>query len=127
MIPGEVIAFNKEIVLNKNRRTKELEVSNIGDRPIQVGSHFHFFETNKLLSFDRSAAYGMRLDIPSGTSVRFEPGEIKTIQLVEVGGERRIFGLNNLTRNTADQGTLRASMEMAREKGFVKKEDKIEQ
>ncbi|MGL6201860.1 MAG: urease subunit beta [Lachnospiraceae bacterium] len=126
MIPGEVIARNKEIILNKDRRIKELEVSNIGDRPIQVGSHFHFFETNKLLSFDRSAAFGMRLDIPSGTSVRFEPGEIKTVQLVEVGGKRRIFGLNNLTQNTADQGTLGASMDKASEKGFVRKEDKIE-
>ena len=126
MIPGEVLACNEEIILNKGRRTKKLEISNIGDRPIQVGLHFHFFETNKLLSFDRSKAYGMRLDIPSGTSVRFEPGEMKTVQLVEVGGKRRIFGLNNLTRDTADQVTLGASMEKAREKGFAKKEDKIE-
>lgn len=120
MIPGEVIAKDTVIELNASRETCTLEVSNIGDRPIQVGSHYHFFETNKLLSFDRAAAYGMRLDIASGTSVRFEPGETKTVQLVSVGGRRRMLGLNNLTQAQANDSTRAASMETAKEKGFVK-------
>lgn len=85
---GEIISFNKEIELNAGRAVKSLEVTNSGDRPIQVGSHFHFFEVNKLLKFDRPAAYGFRLDIPSGMSVRFEPGETKTVQLCELGGNK---------------------------------------
>jgi urease beta subunit len=119
MIPGEIISKNKEIILNKNRKTISLTISNRGDRPIQVGSHFHFFETNKLLGFDRAAAYGMRLDIPSGTSVRFEPGDSKTVQLVEIGGRKRVFGLNNLTAGQASESTLEAALETARQKGFI--------
>lgn len=97
MKPGEVISNNNEIVLNASGRTKKIDVANTGDRPIQVGSHFHFFETNKFLDFPRKDAFGYRLDIPSGTSVRFEPGETKTVQLVELGGKKRVFGLNDLT------------------------------
>lgn len=85
---GEIISFNKEIELNAGRKTITLEISNTGDRPIQVGSHFHFCEANKLLHFDRKAAFGYRLDIPSGMSVRFEPGEKKTVQLCELGGKK---------------------------------------
>ena len=81
--PGRLTAAPGEIVLNKNRQTVDLEVSNRGDRPIQVGSHYHFVETNRALAFDRKAAYGMRLDIPAGTAVRFEPGDTKTVRLVE--------------------------------------------
>lgn len=121
MIPGEVITRNHEIELNKNRKTATIEVKNKGDRPVQVGSHYHFFEVNKLITFDREAAYGMRLDIPSGTSVRFEPGETKTVQLVEVAGNRRIFGLNNLVNAQANEQTLRVSLNNAEARGF--KED----
>ncbi|MDR3120816.1 MAG: urease subunit beta [Clostridiales bacterium] len=119
MIPGEIISRNTEIVLNEGRKTTSLPISNSGDRPIQVGSHFHFFETNKLLKFDRAAAYGTRLDIPSGTSVRFEPGETKTVQLTELGGRKRAYGLNALTSGQANGATVAASLERARQKGFV--------
>lgn len=102
MIPGEIFFAEDEIELNAGRERKEIEVANIGDRPIQVGSHFHFFEVNKALSFDRTAAYGFRLDIPSGTAVRFEPGDTKEITLVALGGSRRVLGLNNLTDGTLD-------------------------
>ena len=92
--PGAVFAAAGSIVLNADRQTVELEVSNTGDRPIQVGSHYHFVETNRALVFDRAAAYGMRLDIPAGTAVRFEPGEIKTVKLVAIAGARIIHGGN---------------------------------
>lgn len=98
---GEVISCNEKIELNKGRKTVRLLVKNIGDRPVQVGSHFHFFEVNKCLSFDRKTAFGFRLDIPSGMSVRFEPGEEKTVQLCSFGGKSEIYGLNNLTNGVA--------------------------
>jgi len=97
MIPGEYVLGEGEIVANPGRRTIELTVANTGDRPIQVGSHFHFFEANRALRFDRAQAFGMRLSIPAGTAVRFEPGDEKRVTLVELGGERRVFGLNGLT------------------------------
>lgn len=92
MIPGEVITADGEIELNAGRATITLEVANSGDRPIQVGSHYHFFETNPALSFDRDKARGFRLDIPAGTAVRFEPGQSRTVALVELAGDRKIFG-----------------------------------
>lgn len=98
---GEVISCNEKIELNKGRKTVSLLVKNIGDRPVQVGSHFHFFEVNKCLSFERKTAFGFRLDIPSGMSVRFEPGEEKTVQLCSFGGKTEIYGLNNLTNGVA--------------------------
>ncbi|HBB14364.1 MAG TPA: urease subunit beta [Treponema sp.] len=98
---GEVISCNEKIELNKGRKTVSLLVKNIGDRPVQVGSHFHFFEVNKCLFFDRKTAFGFRLDIPSGMSVRFEPGEEKTVQLCSFGGKSEIYGLNNLTNGVA--------------------------
>ncbi|MBO6131924.1 MAG: urease subunit beta [Treponema sp.] len=98
---GEVISCNEKIELNKGRKTVSLLVKNIGDRPVQVGSHFHFFEVNKCLSFNRKTAFGFRLDIPSGMSVRFEPGEEKTVQLCSFGGKSEIYGLNNLTNGVA--------------------------
>ncbi|MBP5697462.1 MAG: urease subunit beta [Treponema sp.] len=98
---GEIISCNEKIELNKGRKTVSLLVKNIGDRPVQVGSHFHFFEVNKCLSFDRKTAFGFRLDIPSGMSVRFEPGEEKTVQLCSFGGKSEIYGLNNLTNGVA--------------------------
>lgn len=89
---GEVITADGEIELNAGRETVELDVANTGDRPIQVGSHYHFFETNPALSFDREKARGFRLDIPSGTAVRFEPGQSRTVTLVEVSGDKTIYG-----------------------------------
>jgi urease subunit beta len=94
MIPGEMLIEAGEIELNAGRANTTLRVANGGDRPIQVGSHFHFYETNPALSFDREAAYGMRLDIAAGTAVRFEPGQERTVELVALAGERRVFGFN---------------------------------
>jgi len=94
MIPGEIIAKSGDIVLNEGRATVTLEVANTGDRPIQVGSHYHFFETNAALHFDRQKARGCRLDIPAGTAVRFEPGQTRTVTLVPYAGARRVFGFN---------------------------------
>jgi urease subunit gamma/beta len=100
--PGEVMVAEGEIVLNEGRPTADVTVRNIGDRPIQVGSHYHFFEVNKELECDRSAAFGMRLDIPAGTAVRFEPGEEKIVHLVALGGDRQVHGLNRLTEGSVD-------------------------
>ena len=94
MIPGEIISPGGEIELNAGRPTVELEVANSGDRPIQVGSHYHFFETNTALQFDRAKARGFRLDIPAGTAVRFEPGQTRTVRLVAYGGARIVHGFN---------------------------------
>jgi urease subunit beta len=94
MIPGEIITASGEIELNAGRPTVEIEVANTGDRPIQVGSHYHFAETNSALSFDRAAARGCRLDIAAGTAVRFEPGQTRTVRLVAYGGERVVHGFN---------------------------------
>ena len=92
MIPGEIDTQAGEIELNAGRATVALEVRNTGDRPIQVGSHYHFFETNDALAFDRNAAYGFRLNIPAGTAVRFEPGQMRTVELVALGGDRIVYG-----------------------------------
>ena len=94
MIPGEVLVADGEIEINAGRPSVTLEVANSGDRPIQVGSHYHFFETNEALTFDRDKARGMRLDIPAGTAVRFEPGQSREVTLVAYGGQRRVFGFN---------------------------------
>jgi urease subunit beta len=92
MIPGEMKIAKGDIELNVGRATVVINVSNKGDRPIQVGSHYHFFETNEALSFDRQAAYGFRLNIASGTAVRFEPGQTRTVELVALAGERKVYG-----------------------------------
>jgi len=94
MIPGEVFVAKGDIVLNEGRQTITLRVANSGDRPVQVGSHYHFAETNPALEFDRDAARGMRLNIPAGTAVRFEPGQSRDVRLVTISGARRIFGFN---------------------------------
>ncbi|KTQ95248.1 urease subunit beta [Aureimonas ureilytica] len=94
MIPGEIIVADGDIVLNAGREAIELHVANTGDRPIQVGSHYHFAETNAALRFDREAARGYRLDIAAGTAVRFEPGQSRDVRLVPLSGERRVFGFN---------------------------------
>lgn len=112
--PGEIRSAEGEIELNAGREKVTLTVKNTGDRPVQVGSHYHFFESNKALNFDRSAAFGFRLDIPAGTAVRFEPGQEKEVTLCTFGGERRLTGLNNLTND----GTKEAALERARQAGF---------
>ncbi|MEM1343924.1 MAG: urease subunit beta [Pseudomonadota bacterium] len=94
MIPGEILCAEGEIELNPGRQAITLTVANTGDRPVQVGSHYHFAETNPALDFDRAAAHGMRLDIAAGTAVRFEPGQTRDVQLVPYAGARRIFGFN---------------------------------
>jgi urease beta subunit len=120
MIPGEIITAEGEIVLNAGRETVELDVANTGDRPIQVGSHFHFFEVNRALRFDREAAYGFRLAIPAGTSVRFEPGEERSVQLVALGGRRVVRGLNGLVQGALDDPAVRAqAFERAAAGGYV--------
>lgn len=118
--PGEYILKNEDIVLNAKKDTIEIKVTNNGDRPIQVGSHFHFFETNKLLEFDRQKAYGKRLDIASGTSVRFEPGESKTIRLIDFGGSQRIYGFNDLNNGQINEDNKKRALEKAKAKGFIR-------
>src|SRR4029077_7199202 len=133
MNPGEYFFEGDPIELNADRRTCTLKVNNTGDRPVQVGSHFHFFETNRALVFDRQAAYGMRLDLPAGTAVRFEPGEIKTIQLVELSGERQVYGGSGLVmRPIEHKGVRKRSLEnlqswSAGEFPFAKKSKKHSQ
>ena len=102
MIPGEIICAEGEIVLNEGSETIALDVANTGDRPIQVGSHYHFAETNAALSFDRDAARGRRLDIPAGTAIRFEPGQSREVTLIPLRGDRRIFGFRGLTMGDLD-------------------------
>lgn len=96
MIPGELFPADGEITLNEGRESITLQVANTGDRPVQVGSHYHFGEANEALDFDRSTARGMRLDIAAGTAVRFEPGQRRDVRLIAIGGDRRIFGFNQL-------------------------------
>src|SRR6516165_7959238 len=102
MIPGEYLLEGAPVELSTGRQTRTIQVNNTGDRPVQVGSHYHFFEVNKALIFDRAAAYGMRLDLPAGTAVRFEPGEIKTVQLVALAGKRIVYGGSGLVNGSLD-------------------------
>src|SRR5262247_280945 len=112
MIPGEYILGEGDIEANAGRRTIELTVANTGDRPIQVGSHFHFFEVNRALRFEREQAYGFRLDIPAGTAVRFEPGEQRTVPLVALAGRRIVRGLNGkVNGHLDDPDTRNAALE----------------
>lgn len=99
MIPGEYILAQGDILCNEGRPTVKIAVVNTGDRPVQIGSHFHFFEVNKQMEFDRAKAFGMRLNIPAGTAVRFEPGEEKEVELVSFGGNKKIYGFSNLTNS----------------------------
>lgn len=119
IIPGEIITDEGTIVLNEGKKSIVIEVTNTADRPIQVGSHFHFFEVNKFLLFDRKAAYGMHLDVPAGTAVRFEPGETKEVQLTDIGGTREGYGLNGLVNGAMDDEQVKeAAFEKARSLGF---------
>jgi urease subunit beta len=106
MIPGEMLIEDGDIELNVGRATVTVEVANSGDRPIQVGSHFHFYETNPSLQFERAAAYGMRLNIAAGTAVRFEPGQRRSVELVALAGDRKVYGFNGLV-----MGALKSSKE----------------
>ena len=108
MIPGEYLLRTEPIELNAGRPTRRLVVSNRGDRPIQVGSHFHFFEVNRWLAFDRAAAYGMRLNIPAGTAVRFEPGDTREVEIGAIGGTRDVCGLHRLVEGELDRDDVRA-------------------
>ena len=119
MIPGEYRLKDEPIIANADRYVIEIDVANGGDRPIQVGSHFHFFEVNRALRFDRPQAFGMRLNIPAGTAVRFEPGDSKRVQLVEIAGERSVYGLNALTDGPTDDKSKAAVFKRAEKKGFM--------
>lgn len=117
--PGELLVEAGEIELNAGKDTAQIQVTNTADRPIQVGSHYHFFEVNKQLSFNRALAYGMRLDIPAGTAVRFEPGETRRVNLVEIGGTREGYGLNALVEGKIDDPAVKEkAFRLAKEKGF---------
>ena len=118
MIPGEYLLGEGDIDATGGRKTVQVTVANTGDRPIQVGSHFHFFEANRELRFDRARAFGMRLNIPAGTAVRFEPGDEKAVTLVELAGAREVHGLNGLTNGPAGDGTRAAALERAAREGF---------
>jgi urease subunit gamma/beta len=117
--PGEILAEPGEIELNAGRRKVAIKVTNTGDRPVQVGSHFHFFEANKALEFDRAAAFGLHLDIPAGTAVRFEPGESREVTLTEFGGTGELYGLNGLTNGSRHSQSRKAdALRRAREQGY---------
>ena len=119
MIPGEYFLESDPIEINSGRETRRLTVSNRGDRPIQVGSHCHFFEVNRWLAFDRTQAYGMRLNIAAGTAVRFEPGDSREVELVALGGTRTVHGLNALTQGSLDDPAVRSRAHRAAE-GFAR-------
>ena len=120
IIPGEIITEEGEIEINAGKDSSEITVTNTADRPIQVGSHFHFFEVNKALEFNRGLAFGMRLDIPAGTAVRFEPGESKRVKLIAIGGRRVGFGLNDLVQGSMDDPAVKEkAIAKAKEKGFL--------
>ncbi len=125
MIPGEYIFDGDDIELNPNRPVITLEVNNTGDRPVQIGAHYHFFEVNKALVFDRVKAYGMRLDLPSGTAARFEPGEVKKVNLVPYSGRRIVYGFNGLVMGRLDDPhTREMSLQRCIEQGYGHKPSK---
>lgn len=113
MIPGEYLLAHDPIEINAGRPTRRLEVANTGDRPVQVGSHFHFLEVNRALVFDRAAAYGMRLNIAAGTAIRFEPGDTREVELVAIGGAREVIGLNRLVDGALDVDAVREAARTA--------------
>ena len=124
MIPGEWLLGDEPIEINAGRRRLRLSVRNTGDRPIQVGSHFHFFEVNRALDFDRPATVGMRLDVPSGQSIRFEAGSERDVELVELGGSGQVIGFNKLVDGaTSAQGTVRRALLRAARRGFSGMQD----
>jgi len=122
MIPGEYFLAQGEVIANAGRATVTIRVVNRGDRPIQVGSHFHFFETNRALSFDREQAFGMRLNIPAGTAVRFEPGDDKVVTLVRIGGNGVVHGHNALTAGATGAADRPGALRRASARGFMREE-----
>jgi urease beta subunit len=122
VIPGGIILGEGDIVAFNGRQTVEIIVANTGDRPIQVGSHCHFFEANRALRFDRDRAYGFRLQVPAGTAVRFEPGEDKRVTLVSIGGNRVAYGINGLVNGRLDDPTVKTkALAAAKDQGFILK------
>ena len=119
MIPGEYILSSNPVVCNENRKTEKITVKNTGDRPCQIGSHTHFFEVNKALGFPRQKAYAYRLNIPAGTSIRFEPGDSKEVELCELGGARIIYGFNALTMGGLKSSVVRnVALDKAKRQGY---------
>ena len=118
MIPGEYILGKGDIECNGRRIIAKISVVNTGDRPVQIGSHFHFFEVNKEMQFEREKAFGMRLNIPAGTAVRFEPGEEKEVELVSFGGNKKIFGFSNLVDGAITEENKKVALKKARDKKF---------
>ncbi len=118
MIPGEYFLKKDDIQLNKNSTTASVVVINTGDRPVQIGSHFHFFEVNKLMEFDRTKAFGMRLNIAAATAVRFEPGEEKEVELVALAGNKKVFGFNNLVDGELHKANAKAAVKKLKNNGF---------
>lgn len=126
VVPGELFLGQGDIVAFEGRPIVELTVANVGDRPIQVGSHCHFFEANRALRFDREKAFGFRLQIPAGTAVRFEPGEEKRVTLVAIGGNRVVYGINGLTNGRLDDPRVKTrALARAAELGFIVKGQRI--
>lgn len=121
MIPGEYILAQGDIIANQERTTVKVRVVNTGDRPVQIGSHFHFFEVNGEMEYDREKAFGMRLNIPAGTAVRFEPGEEKEVELVEFGGAKKVYGFNNLVDGSTKSKNRKKAMEEVDNKNFKNK------
>ncbi len=105
MEPGQLFLKEEDIICNVGRTTTKLSVTNTGDRPVQIGSHFHFYEVNEALQFNREEAFGKRLNIPSGAAVRFEPGDEKEVELVDFGGEKRVYGFNNKVDGSVERGS----------------------
>ena len=125
MTPGEYLFDGPDVELNAGRPVTTLSVNNTGDRPVQIGAHYHFFEVNKALVFDRAKAYGMRLDLPSGTSVRFEPGDTKEVKLVPYGGRRVVYGFNAVVSGRLDDPyTRESSLKRCTEQGYGHKPTK---
>jgi urease subunit beta len=121
IVPGELLTDDEPVEINADRETASVTVENTGDRPSQVGSHFHFFEVNPALDFDRQTAYGMRLDIPAGTAIRFEPGCEEDVDLVAIGGDRIVKGMGGLVNGEIDDEDIKeAAFERARKKGYMR-------
>jgi urease subunit beta len=117
MIPGEIFTDDEAIMLNAGRKTEKLRVANTGDRPVQVGSHTHFFEVNKELKFEREKTYGFRLNIPAGTALRFEPGEAREVEVVELGGKQKVYGMNAMVNGRLSSKRLSA-LSKAKKTGY---------
>jgi urease subunit beta len=119
IIPGEYFLADEPVIANRGRKIVKLTVKNTGDRPIQVGSHTHFFEVNRVLDFDRGRALGFRLNIPAGTAIRFEPGDSKSVELVELGGKKVVYGFHGLVQGSLKSESVRArALRNAKKRGF---------